>query len=71
MTSSTVIVALGPRLQLDEHASLVRAAGRVVPHLPDVHAGAGDVRVLQQDVGHLQLMPHHLVEADALCALRC
>ena len=56
MTSSTDSVALGSRLELDEHASGVRAAGRVVADQPDVDADAGDVRVLQQDVGDLQLV---------------
>src|SRR5207344_2799838 len=57
-------LALGPRLEVDREPALIQAAA--AGPAADVAAHAGDVRILFDDLGHLLLVPHHLVERDAL-----
>ena len=62
--------ALGARLQVDRNPALIEPPVPPPPPAPKLLRVRDDVRILGHDLGHLGLVPHHLLEADALNRLR-
>src|SRR5206468_4195035 len=65
-------LTVGPRFQLDHHATRVQAAAAsaTAAAAANLDLILRDVRILRDDIGHFQLVPRHLVEADPLDGLR-